>query len=99
MVGPRGRRVGEAAGTCYKPGKEFNPNTMLIDRDSRIVESRLDTSGGDGSQERTLTVVESSGAVRTPPLEAAWLQIVGPADTRQQGLDDTGIFPHEGKGD
>lgn len=92
--------MGEAAGTCYKPGKEINLNTMLIDRDSRIVESRLDTSGGDGSQERTLTVVESSaGAVRTPPMEAAWLQIVGPVDTRHPGGDDTGIFPHDGKGD
>lgn len=92
--------MGEVAGTCYKPGKEYNPDTMLIDRNSRIVEGRLDTPGGDGSQERTLTVVESSaGAVRTPPMEAAWLQIVGPVDTRHPGLDDTGIFPHEGKED
>lgn len=73
---------------------------MLIERDSRIVESRLDTSGGSGAEDRPSTVVESStGPARTPPMEAAWLQIVGPVDTRRPGPDDTGIFPHDGRGD
>jgi hypothetical protein len=76
--------------------RDLNPSTMLIDRDSRTVEGRCDPAAAAGGERRSLRPrLASAGPSAPPPMEAAWLEIVGcvPLRRARGDADGAGIFP------
>jgi len=68
---------------------------MLIDRDSRTVEGRCDSTAVAAGELHPGRPLVAAGAASPPPLEAAWLEIVGCVTLRRSHGDagDTGVFP------
>jgi hypothetical protein len=75
--------------------RDLNPSTMLIDRDSMIVEGRCEPAAAGGERRSLRPRLAAAGPSAPPPMEAAWLEIVGCVTLRRARGDADGadVFP------